>query len=133
MSKPLKFAAIGIDHRHIFGQSENMMNVGAEFVGWWTEGTPETLDSFIKRFPDVPQSATRQELLNNPEIDFVLIADVPSMRADRAIEAMQHGKDVMVDKPGCTTLAQLDAIKDTVAQTGRIWSIDFPSALKFPA
>ncbi len=132
MSKPLKFAAIGIDHRHIFGQSENMMNVGAEFVGWWTEGTPETLDSFVKRFPDIPRAATREELLNNPEIDLVLIADVPSRRADRAIEAMEHGKDVMVDKPGCTTLEQLEAIRKTVNQTGRIWSIDFSERFEVP-
>ena len=31
----------------------------------------------------------------------------------------------MADKPGCTTLQQLDELKACVARTGRIWSVDF--------
>ena len=38
---------------------------------------------------------------------------------------MRHGKDVMVDKPGVTTAAQLDAVRRDAAETGRIWSVDF--------
>ena len=123
--KPIKFAAIGLDHRHIYGQAAYMESVGAEFVGWWTDGNPGTLDGFEKRFPRAPRVADRAELLNNPEIDLVLIAAIPVDRAALAIEAMEHGKDVMVDKPGCTTAEQLAQIKDAVARTGRIWSIDF--------
>lgn len=125
MSKVLKFAALGIDHRHIFGMSSNMQNAGAEFVGWWTKGLPETLEGFSKRFPDVPQSDNFASLLADPEIDLFLIASIPSERADLAIAAMEAGKDVMVDKPGCTTVEQLDRIQDCVARTGRIWSVNF--------
>ena len=39
----------------------------------------------------------------------------------------------MSDKPGCTTMAQLDMIKATVAETGRIWSIDFSERFEVPA
>ena len=125
MTDPLKFAAVGIDHRHIYGQAEHMLAAGGEFVGWWTEGEPNTQDGFRKRFPDIPRMTDRSQLLNDPDIALILIAAVPSQRADLAIEAMAHGKDVMVDKPGCTTLDQLDAIRRAVAETGRIWSIDF--------
>ena len=125
MKKPLSFAAIGLDHRHIYGQSENMQSVGAKFASWWTEGEPETLDGFDKRFPGVPRVQNRQEILDDESIDLILIAAVPADRAKLAIEAMEHGKDVMVDKPGCTTLEQLEAIKECVERTGRIWSIDF--------
>ena len=31
----------------------------------------------------------------------------------------------MVDKPGCTTLDQLDNLKKTVKETGKIWSVNF--------
>ena len=31
----------------------------------------------------------------------------------------------MVDKPGCTTLDQLNNLKNTVKETGKIWSINF--------
>lgn len=125
MTKTLKIAALGIDHRHVYGMAGNMQDTGAEFVGWWTQGKPETLKGFIKRFPDVARMATCEEILENPEIDLVLISAIPKDRAELAIRAMEAGKDVMVDKPGCTTLEELDAIKATVASTGRIWSVDF--------
>ncbi len=124
-NRPFRFAAIGLDHRHIYGQSAHMERVGGEFVGWWTHGHPNTLDGFDKRFPNTPRISERRMLLEDGSIDLILIAAVPSQRAALAIEAMEHGKDVMVDKPGCTTLEQLEAIKACVLRTGRIWSIDF--------
>lgn len=125
MTKSMKFVAVGIDHRHIYGQIQHMQNVGGEFVAWWTEGGPETLEGFLKRFPDVPRIDDLAELLADESVELVLIADIPKHRAQRAIDAMRAGKDVMVDKPGCTTLEQLEAIEQTVSDTGRIWSIDF--------
>ncbi len=130
--KALKFAALGLDHRHIYGQTAQMEAVGGEFVGWWTNGTPGTLDGFAKRFPNAPRVNDPAELLENPDIDLILIAAIPSDRAALAIAAMEHGKDVMVDKPGCTTADQLHAIKQTVARTGRIWSIDFSERFEVP-
>ena len=46
-------------------------------------------------------------------------------RASLSIEALNSGKDVMVDKPGCTTLDQLEDLKRTVKKTGKIWSVNF--------
>lgn len=125
MTSPLKCVAIGLDHRHIYGQIEQMQAVGCECVGYWTEGTPETLAGFQKRFPAIPRVSDRKALLERTDVQLVLLAAIPSDRAALAIEAMEHGKDVMTDKPGCTTQVQLDAIKACVARTKRIWSIDF--------
>ncbi|MEM8541714.1 MAG: gfo/Idh/MocA family oxidoreductase, partial [Pseudomonadota bacterium] len=47
----VRFVALGLDHIHIYGMAENMLNVGAEFLGYWTKGAPETLPGFVKRFP----------------------------------------------------------------------------------
>ncbi|WP_179378696.1 Gfo/Idh/MocA family protein [Jannaschia marina] len=132
MTGSIRFAALGLDHRHIYGMAANLMAEGAAFAGWWTEGEPETLPGFRKRFPDVP-ARDRDALLSDPEIDLVLIAAVPADRADFAIAAMRAGKDVMSDKPGCITLGQLDALKRTQAETGRIWSVDFSERFEVPA
>lgn len=133
MTRPIRFAGIGIDHRHIFGMAANMMAVGAEFAGWWTDGEPETLAGFEKRFPDVPRAADAETLLDDPGIDLILISCIPRDRAAWAIRAMEAGKDVMSDKPGCTTLDQLAEIRACVARTGRIWSIDFSERFEVPA
>ncbi len=129
----LRFAAIGIDHRHVYGMAANMIDAGAGFVGWSTEGHPETEEGFVKRFPDVPRSASAEALLEDPTIDFIILSGIPRDRAGWAIKAMEAGKDVLSDKPGCTTLEQLNALKATVESTGKIWSIDFSERFEVPA
>ena len=131
--RPIGIAAVGLDHRHIYGMSQNMIDAGARFVGWWTEGDPETLEGFDKRFPGVPRFRDRAALIAHGDVDLVLVADVPDRRAERAVEAMEAGRDVMVDKPACTTLAQLAAVRDCVARTGRIWTVDFSERHEVPA
>lgn len=128
----MKFGAIGLDHQHIFGMSENIINVGAQFAGYWTQGTPSTMKGFLKRFPDVPRFDEADTLLNDPEIELIVISCIPRDRARWAIKAMQAGKDVLVDKPGCLTLEELDEIKETVAKTGRIWSVCFSERFQVP-
>lgn len=120
---PLRFAAIGLDHRHVYDLTAGLLAAGAICVGHDPETTdPRVLAGFRKRFPDVPPVA-RDRLLDDPSIDFIVLCAVPSHRAALAIEAMRHGKDVMVDKPGVTTLEQLEAVESVVRQTRRIWSI----------
>ena len=129
----LTVAAVGLDHRHIYGQLQGMLDVGATCRGWWTEGEPGPLAGFVERFPDIPRVADRNILIEDPSVDLVLIAAVPADRAALAIEAMRHGKDVMLDKPGCTSLDQLAAIRKAAAETGRIWSVDFSERFEVPA
>ena len=133
MTRPLGIAVVGIDHRHAYGMAAHMIDAGARLVGWWTEGEPGTLAGFARRFPDAPRVADRAALLADDAVDLVLIADVPDRRAERAIEAMEAGRDVMVDKPGCTTLADLERVRECVARTGRIWSIDFSERFEVPS
>lgn len=125
MTEHLTVAAVGLDHRHIYGQLQGMIDVGAACKGWWTEGEPNTIEGFEKRFPGLPRVDDRRALIEDPDIDLVVIAAVPADRAELAIEAMRAGKDVMVDKPGCTTAEQLAAIREAVHGTGRIWSVNF--------
>lgn len=73
------------------------------------------------------------EILNNPEIDMVLLAGIPADRAAVAIKAMRAGKDVMSDKPGCTSLVQLDALTACVAETDRIWTVDYSERFEVPS
>ena len=132
MTHPLGIAVVGIDHRHAYGMTTRMLDVGARLVGWWTEGAPGTRAGFEHRFPDAPRAAERAALLDDDAVELVLIADVPDRRAARAIEAMEAGRDVMVDKPGCTTAVQLERIRECVARTGRIWSVDFSERFEVP-
>lgn len=124
---------LGIDHRHIYGMLAGMLDAGARCKGWWTQGEPQTLAGFQKRFADVRRYDDRQALLDDPEINLVLIACPPHERAALAMEAMEHGKDVMLDKPGCISHAELADIRKVVERTGRIWSVDFSERFEVPS
>ena len=132
----MRFAAIGLDHRHIYDLVAGLREAGQDCAGYCPETSdPRVLAGFRKRFPDIA-AQPRDALLNDPSIAFIVTAAIPTDRPAIAIAAMRHGKDVMVDKPAVATLAQLQDIERTVAETGRIWSVCFserfltPSTLK---
>ena len=123
--RKIKVAAMGVEHRHIFSQLKGMLDLGCECIGWWNDGDNKITQDFNKKYPSIKRESDKKNLLSNLEIDLVLIADIPNKRASLAIECMEAGKDVMLDKPGCTSLAQLKEIEKTVAKTQKIFSIDF--------
>jgi len=129
----ITFAAIGLDHRHIYEQVGRLLQLGYTCKGYWTEGEPHPLSGFIERYPDLPRVDDKRRLLDDPDIKLIVTAAIPADRAEIAIRAMRAGKDVMTDKPGCTTLDDLARIEQTVAETGRIWSVNFSERFEVPA
>lgn len=122
---PFKLGVMGIDHGHIFGMLSNMQAQGCTCAHYWTDGPAVTEAKFNQVFPDLEKVADPRAILDDPDVAMVLISAVPEDRAALAIQAMEAGKDVMVDKPGCTTLDQLAQIQEVQARTGRIWSVNF--------
>lgn len=127
----VRCVALGLDHRHIYGMTENMLRHGATCEGFWTDGDPGPLPGYVKRFPDLKRFARLEDALTTGA-DLALISCIPGDRAALAIHAMEAGMDVMVDKPGCVTAEELAAIKACVARTGRIWSVNFSERFETP-
>ena len=125
MTKKLNLGVIGIDHGHIFDMLDEMLKEGCSCNYFWTEGNPLTLKEFEKKYPNIERKENKEEILNDSSIDMILISSVPVDRATHSINALKAGKDVMVDKPGCTNLNQLNNLKKTVKETGKIWSVNF--------
>ena len=73
--------------------------------------------------------AAQQEIYDDASIQLIVSAAIPNERAGIAIEAMNHGKDVMLDKPGMTTLEQLAEVR-RAAETKRIVSILYGERLQ---
>jgi predicted dehydrogenase len=121
---PIRFAAIGINHSHIHGQTRCLLAEGAELVA--VHAIEDDLAAaFLAAFPQARRAADPREILEDPTIHMVLTSAIPDERAGIAISAMRHGKDVMTDKPGVTSFAQLDEVRRVQAETGRIWSVCF--------
>ena len=96
----INIAVMGVEHRHIFGQLKGMLELGCTCKGWWTEHENKISLDFEKKQPTIQRVFDKKILLNDPDIDLILIADIPVKRSSLAVECMKFGKDVMLDKPG---------------------------------
>ena len=129
MSGQLRFAAIGLDHRHIYHLVGELIAAGAQCVGYCPRTSdPKVLVGFQERFPQL-QPVDRDSLYGNPGIDIIVCAAIPRDRPAIAIRAMRAGKDVMVDKPGATAADEVDELDRVSRDTGRIYSICFSERL----
>lgn len=121
---PLRFGAIGLNHGHIFGQTDILLQAGAQLVSYYAV-EPELAAAYGKAYPQASPARSAEEILEDPGIELIINAGIPCERAPLGIRAMQHGKDYMTDKPGMTTFAQLEDVRRVHAETGRIYSVDF--------
>jgi predicted dehydrogenase len=121
----VRFAAIGLDHRHIYHMVGELLAAGAVCAGYCPRTSdPRVLDGFRERFPDLTPRP-RDDLFDDPDVSVILCAAIPVDRPGIAIRAMQAGKDVMLDKPGATRLDQVAELERVADQTGRLLSICF--------
>ncbi|HEU5148248.1 MAG TPA: Gfo/Idh/MocA family oxidoreductase, partial [Chryseosolibacter sp.] len=118
----IRFSAIGLNHGHIYSQVETVIRGGGELVSFYAK-EPDLVAAFSKRFPQAKLARSEKEILEDKSIQLVVSASIPVERAPLGIRVMQHGKDFMADKPGITTLEQLEEVRKVQQQTKRIYSI----------
>lgn len=129
---PVRFAAIGLNHSHVYGQIQLLLRHGGVLASAWAS-EPDLVAAFRKRHPQVPIARSEQEILDDPSIQLVVSAAIPNERAPLGVRVMRAGKDYMADKPGVTTLEQLAEIRRVQTETGRIYSIVYGGRLESPA
>ena len=119
----IKFAAIGLNHNHIYGQVDCLLRAGAELVAFFA--AEDDLAARLRRkYPQAKRVADRRAHPRR-SVDRAGPRPPPSPPSAPASPSRRcaHGKDVMSDKPGMTTLDQLAEIRRVQAETGRIFSI----------
>ncbi|MBA3527850.1 MAG: Gfo/Idh/MocA family oxidoreductase [Propionibacteriaceae bacterium] len=132
-ARPVRIAAIGLDHAHIFGQINGLLQQGCELAGTATDDAASPVAAEVRRrWPDAPVFDDPEPLLADESVDLVVTAGVPDRRSVIALAALGAGKDVVADKPGCTTAEQLQQLREAVAATGRFWSVTFSERFEVP-
>jgi predicted dehydrogenase len=128
----VRFAAIGLNHDHIYGMTDQLLAAGGELVAFHA-AEDELAARYAARFPQARRVADRRAILEDASIALVLTAAVNADRAGIGIAAMRHGKDALADKPGVTTAEQLAALRAAAAETGRRYIVHFSERLLQPA
>jgi predicted dehydrogenase len=125
----IRFAAIGLNHGHIYGQTQAVIRGGGQLVSFFAP-EDDLAAAFAKRFPDAKRAREEREILEDPSLPLVVSASIASERAPLGLRVMRHGKDFMSDKPGATTLEQLAEVRKVQAETKRIYSICYSERLE---
>lgn len=121
-SPSIRFSAIGLNHGHIYSQVEAVIRGGGQLVAFYAKEA-DLVEAFTKRYPQAKLAKSKKEILEDTSIQLIVSASIASDRAPLGIQAMQHGKDFMADKPGITTLEQLAEVRRVQKETKRIYSI----------
>ncbi|MBN1286938.1 MAG: Gfo/Idh/MocA family oxidoreductase [Anaerolineae bacterium] len=124
----IRFAVTGLNHGHIYGQTDLLLAAGAEPVGFFAP-EDDLAGAFAARYPNIPRVDDVRAILEDESIHLVINAGVPCERGPFGVRVMQHGKDYMSDKPAFTTPEQLEAARRVQATTGRIYSICYSERL----
>ncbi len=122
------FAAAHLDHGHIYGQCNGLLEAGAD-LRWVFDPDPAKVDAFRARHPQVRAARALDEILADPEVRLVAAAAVPCDRGPLGCRVMEAGKDYFTDKTPFTTIAQLEQAKAVAARTGRKYMVYFSERL----
>ena len=122
------FAAAALDHGHIYGQTNGLIEAGAT-LKWVYDPDPAKVDAFLKTYPQARPADSLERILNDPEVKLVAGAAIPSERAALGIRVMESGKDYFTDKSPFTTLEQLEEAKATSSRTGRKYMVYYSERL----
>ncbi|GIP41433.1 oxidoreductase [Paenibacillus sp. J31TS4] len=122
------FAAIGLDHGHIYGMCNGLREAGAT-LKWVYDPDPAKVKEFCSQYPEVRAADSEERILEDPEVKLVAGAAIPSDRCALGLRVMRSGKDYITDKAPFTTLGQLELAREAVRETGRKYAVYYSERL----
>ena len=122
------FAAMGLDHGHIYGQCNGLLEAGAT-LKWVYDPDPAKVKQFCEVYPGVSVASSPQEILQDPGVHLVAAATIPSERESLGVQVMDHGKDYFTDKTPFTSFEQLERAKSKVQATGQKYMVYYSERL----
>ena len=122
------FAAVALDHGHIYGQCNGLVEAGGE-LRWVYDPDPLKVENFRKAFPQAQAARSLKQILEDAEIRLVAAAAVPSGRGALGVQVLRAGKHYFTDKPPFTELAQLEEARRVTAETGKKYLVYYSERL----
>jgi len=122
------FAAAALDHGHIYGMCNGLIEAGAT-LKWVYDPDPQKIAQFVKQYPQAKVAPSLDVILADPGVKLVAGAAIPDERCALGLKVMDAGKDYFTDKAPLTTLEQLAAAKAKVAATGRKYAVYYSERL----
>jgi len=122
------FAAVALDHGHIYGQCNGLIEAGGE-LAWVFDPDFVKVEAFRKSFPDVRVAESLDQVLEDPQVNLVAAAAVPSERGPLGSKVMRAGKHYFTDKTPFTEMGQLAEARSVAAETGKKYMVYYSERL----
>ncbi|MCI6909249.1 MAG: Gfo/Idh/MocA family oxidoreductase [Clostridiales bacterium] len=84
---------------------------------------PERRERALQEYPGCDVYENYTELFGRTDIDFVINATPSQFHQPIAVDLMRHGFNVLQEKPIAANMAQVEELKETIAETGRMYAI----------
>lgn len=121
-------AAAHLDHGHIYGQCNGLVEAGAD-LRWVYDPDQAKVAAFVARYPGVKAARSLAEVLDDVEVKLVASAAIPAERGSLGCRVLRSGKDYFTDKAPFTTLEQLEVARKAVETTGRKFAVYYSERL----
>lgn len=122
------FAAVSLDHGHIYGMCNGLLEAGGE-LKWVYDTVPARVEAFLKTYPQAKAAESLQEILDDSQVQLVAAAAVTSERGPLGVRVMRAGKHYFTDKAPFTTLEQLEDARQAAAETGKKYAVYYSERL----
>jgi len=122
------FAAAHLDHGHIYGQCNGLVEAGGD-LRWVYDPDPEKVAAFCQKFPQVRPASSLEAILDDPAIKLVAAAAIPNERGPLGCRVMESGKDYFTDKTPFTSLDQLEAARGLAGRSGQKYLVYYSERL----
>ncbi len=116
------FSAIALDHGHIYGMCNGLIEAGAT-LKYVYDPDSEKVKQFLAAFPQAQAAASKEQVLQDADTRLIAAAAITNLRCPLGIEVMEAGKDYFTDKAPLTTLEQLEQARQTATRTGRKYMV----------
>ena len=122
------FAAIALDHGHIYGMCNGLIEAGGR-LKYVYDPDPQKVTQFCKTYPGVSAVSSAEIILNDSSIQLIAGAAITSERCPLGLKVLDHGKHYFTDKAPFTTLEQLANARTKVAETGLKYAVYYSERL----
>lgn len=83
------------------------------------------LAAFSEKYPNIKRYTSYEELFNDKICDSVIIAVPHPLHAEIAVKALEHGLNVMLEKPADISVSRVKKLNEAAEKSGKLFSIMF--------
>lgn len=102
----------------------NFMESHESEVAFVCDGQEDRLNLVKSRYPTIKTTTEYTDLLNSPDVEAIVIATPVSTHYPLALQALQAGKHVLVEKPLADSSEKCQSLIDEATKQGKLLMVD---------